>query len=184
MSRIGKKSISIPSDVFIEQSGSTVKVKGPKGELAVNVKGKFKITIESGKVVVENIGDSSQGALHGLYRSLIQNMVWGVTKGWTKSLEMIGVGYRAAVTGATLTLNVGFSHQVDFVLPAGVTAEVKENKINIQGIDKQQVGEVAAKVRRVRPPEPYKGKGIRYVGEVVRRKAGKTAKGAAGVTGK
>lgn len=184
MSRIGKKPITIPEGVTVEIAGNLVKVKGKTGELSQEVKGKIKVTTDGNKVLVESKEEGrSNKAMHGLYRSLIQNMVWGISKGWNKGLEMVGVGYRAQVTGDKLILNVGFSHPVEFVLPKGIKAEVKENKINISGIDKQLVGEIAAKIRRIRKPEPYKGKGIRYIGEVVRRKAGKAAKAVGGAGG-
>ncbi len=185
MSRIGKKLIIIPESVTVNVTGNDVLVKGPKGELTQKIKGKIIVNVKDDKISVENkIEGRSNKAMHGLYRSLIQNMVWGVSKGWNKGLELSGVGYRAAVAGNKLTLNVGFSHQVDFPLPSGIIAEVKENRINIMGIDKQLVGETAAKIRRIRPPEPYKGKGIKYVGEVIRRKAGKKAAAATGPAGK
>ena len=181
MSRIGKKAITIPEKVTVVVKDRVVTVKGPLGELQQTLKGKINVKVERNKVLVENTNPVSfQKALHGLYRSLIQNMIWGVTKGWSKGLEMSGVGYRAQVAGNKLILNVGFSHPVEYVLPQGITAEVKENLINIKGIDKQLVGEVTAQIRKIRPPEPYKGKGIHYVGEVVRRKAGKAAKAASG----
>lgn len=185
MSRIGKKPITIPDGITVEINGKIVKVKGKAGELSQKIKGNIQVSTDGKKILVENkeTGRSNR-AMHGLYRSLIQNMIWGLEKGWNKGLEMVGVGYRAQVSGSKLTLNVGFSHPVEFELPPGIKAEVKENKINISGIDKQLVGEVAAKIRRIRPPEPYKGKGIRYVGEVVRRKAGKAAKAVGGAGGK
>lgn len=184
MSRIGKKLITIPEGVTVEITGNNVVVKGKSGELSQKIKGKIKVSVDDNKIKVESteVGASNR-AMHGLYRSLIQNMVWGISKGWNKGLEMIGVGYRASVSGNKLILNVGFSHPVEFVLPSGITAEVVENKINIKGIDKQLVGEVAAKIRRIRKPEPYKGKGVRYIGEIVRRKAGKAAKAVGGAPG-
>lgn len=185
MSRIGRKPIIIPEGVSVEIAGDLVTVKSKTGVLSQNIKGKIKVSIEGNKVIVSTKEEGkSNKAMHGLYRSLVQNMVWGLSKGWTKGLEMNGVGYRAAVAGDKLTLNVGFSHPVEFVMPKGVKAEVIENKINISGIDKQLIGEVTAKIRKIRPPEPYKGKGIKYVGEVVRRKAGKAAKAVGGATGK
>jgi large subunit ribosomal protein L6 len=184
MSRIGKKPITIPEGVTVKIDGNIVTVSGKTGTLTQKIKGKINIKIEGNKITVENKEEGgSLKAMHGLYRSLIQNMVWGLSKGWNKGLEMSGVGYRAQVSGNKLVLNVGFSHQIEFPLPLGITAEVKENLINIKGFDKQLVGEVAAKIRRIRPPEPYKGKGIKYVGEVIRRKAGKTAKAVGATAG-
>ncbi len=184
MSRIGKKPIIIPEGISVEINKDLVTVNGQKGTLLQKVKGKIIVKMEGNKVVVENKEEGkSNKAMHGLYRSLIQNMIWGLTRGWNKGLEMSGVGYRAAVSGNKLTLNLGFSHPVDFILPQGIIAEVKENRINISGIDKQLVGETAARIRRIRPPEPYKGKGIKYVGEVIRCKAGKTAKAVGATAG-
>jgi large subunit ribosomal protein L6 len=184
LSRIGKKAILIPDGVTVLVADKVVTVKGPLGELRQILKGKINVKVEGNKVLVENTDPVAfQKALHGLYRSLIQNMIWGVSRGWSKGLEMSGVGYRAQVAGNKLILNVGFSHQIEYVLPQGIAVEVKESLINIKGIDKQLVGEVAAQVRKIRPPEPYKGKGIHYVGEVIRRKAGKAVK-AAGTTTK
>jgi large subunit ribosomal protein L6 len=184
LSRIGKKPITIPEGVTVEINGDTVVVKSKTGELSQKIKGKIKVTTGDGKVLVESKEEGrSNKAMHGLYRSLIQNMVWGLSKGWNKGLELIGVGYRAAVSGNKLVLNVGFSHPVEFELPTGIKAVVTESKVNISGFDKQMVGEVAAKIRKIRPPEPYKGKGIRYIGEIVRRKAGKAAKAVGGAGG-
>lgn len=177
MSRIGKKPVIIPEGVTATVSDRIVTVKGPLGELKQGFKGKISVRVDGNKVIVENTDPVKfQKALHGLYRSLIQNMVWGVTKGWSKGLEMSGVGYRAQTSGNKLILSVGFSHPVEYVLPAGITVEIKENVINIKGTDKHLVGETAAQIRKIRPPEPYKGKGIHYIGEVIRRKAGKAAK--------
>lgn len=185
MSRIGRKPIIIPEGVTVEVVGDLVTVKSKTGVLTQKIKGKIQVSVEGNKVIVASREEGrSNKAMHGLYRSLIQNMVWGVSKGWTKSLEMNGVGYRASVSANKLILNVGFSHPVEFLMPQGVTAVVAENKIDISGIDKQLIGEIAAKIRRIRPPEPYKGKGIKYVGEVIRRKAGKAAKAVGGAVGK
>ena len=177
MSRIGKKPVVIPAGVEVKLlDGNTLQVKGEKGTLTETFNSKIDISVEAGQVVVSRNSDEKEyRSLHGLTRSLIQNMVDGVTKGYVKELEINGVGYRAALQGKTLVLNVGFSHQIDMVPPEGITVEVPaQTKIIIKGINKQMVGEFAAKVRSKKPPEPYKGKGIKYVDEVVRRKEGKT----------
>ncbi len=176
MSRIGKKPITVPSGVTVTMSGNTVVVKGPKGELTRTVPAEMKITIEDGAVTVVRPSDISRHrALHGLTRTLINNMVEGVTAGFSKSLEIRGVGYKAEATATGARLVVGYSHPVDYTAPEGITITIeKPTSVKIDGIDKEKVGQVAAEIRRVRPPEPYKGKGIRYVGEHVRTKAGKT----------
>ncbi len=179
MSRIGIKPIAVPSGVTISiGADNTVMVKGPKGELSSSFSPRMKITQEDGTVTVARPNDERENrALHGLTRSLLNNMVVGVTDGYTKNLEIQGVGYRAAMSGKNLVLNVGFSHPVTMVPPEGITYAVEANtRVSVSGIDKQMVGEQAAKIRIVRPPEPYKGKGIRYAGEYVRRKAGKAGK--------
>jgi large subunit ribosomal protein L6 len=179
MSRIGNKPIEIPSgvDVTIGQDNQ-VSVKGPKGELSLVASPSMKLSRENGSLLVERPdNDRENRSLHGLTRTLINNMVLGVTAGYTRTLEITGVGYRATLDGTTLVLSVGFSHPVRMTPPEGVTYAMEgANRIHVQGIDKQAVGEEAARIRRVRPPEPYKGKGIRYAGEVVRRKAGKAGK--------
>ncbi len=177
MSRIGKKPVAIPVGVTVKvEDGNVVTVKGPNGELTEKFSPRLTIKVEGPTVVVERSSDDKfDRSLHGLTRSLIQNMVDGVTKGFQKSLEINGVGYRAAKSGNTLVLHVGYSHQVEMPEPAGITVEVPaQNKIIVKGADKQAVGEFAAKIRAVRKPEPYKGKGIKYDYEVVRRKEGKT----------
>ena len=177
MSRIGKKPVAIPVGVTVKiDDGNVVTVKGPNGELTEKFSTRLTIKVEGAEVIVERSSDDKfDRSLHGLTRSLIQNMVDGVTKGFTKTLEINGVGYRAAKNGNTLVLNVGFSHQVEMQEPEGVTVEVPaQTKIVVKGADKQAVGEFAAKIRAVRKPEPYKGKGIKYDYEVVRRKEGKT----------
>lgn len=182
MSRIGKAPVSIPAGVSIDVSkGNMVTVKGPKGELTQQVDPSITLKIEDGTVELARPSDSPRHrAFHGLYRSLINNMVAGVSKGWTKDLEVIGVGYRAANTGQLLELTVGYSHPIYFYIPDEVKLETVSEKgkapvIKLTSIDKQLLGQVAAKIRAFRKPEPYKGKGIRYMGEQVRRKAGKTA---------
>lgn len=178
MSRIGKMPVVIPAGVTIELDGNTVKVSGPKGQLSQTVLPDIKVSIEEGQVVTSIVNQTKEAkALWGLFRTLIANMVIGVSQGFTKNLEMVGVGHRAAMQGSKLQLSVGFSHPVLMDPPQGITYAVTENtKIAVSGIDKQLVGECAAKIRAVKPPEPYKGKGIRYAGEYVRRKAGKAAK--------
>jgi large subunit ribosomal protein L6 len=177
MSRIGKQPIEIPDGVNVAVDPGRVTVNGPLGELTQSLPARIKIDKEDGQLVVKRPTDRGDDrALHGLTRSLVANMVEGVTKGFEKRLQIQGVGYRAALRGTALELNVGFSHAVVIDAPAGITFEVPaQNEIIVKGIDKQQVGEIAAEVRDVRPPEPYKGKGIRYEGEYVRRKVGKRA---------
>ncbi len=180
MSRIGKQPIAIPDGVTVGVSDGVVTVKGPGGELSQRVDRDMRITVDGGEVRVERPSDERQHrSLHGLTRSLIANMVEGVTKGFEKRLEIQGVGYRAALKGSDLELQVGYSHPVTITPPQGIEFEVPApNRIVVKGIDKQMVGEIAANVRKVRKPEPYKGKGIRYEGEYVRKKAGKAAKAA------
>jgi large subunit ribosomal protein L6 len=177
MSRIGKQPIPIPDAVNVAIDPGRVTVNGPLGELTQNVPARISIEKEDGQLVVKRPTERGDDrALHGLTRSLVANMVEGVTNGFEKRLEIQGVGYRAALRGTALELNVGYSHQVGIDAPAGITFEVPvQTEIVVKGIDKQQVGEIAAEIRDVRPPEPYKGKGIRYQGEYVRRKVGKRA---------
>lgn len=177
MSRIGNTPITIPSGVTVTIAEGKVTVKGTKGELSVELLKGIKVEQKDDKIVVSRTNDERQTrAFHGLIRSLIENHVTGVTEGYKKTLKMVGTGYRVATKGAGITLSVGFSHPVDFSAPAGVSIKVEGNDtIHIEGIDKQAVGQVAANIRKIKPPEPYKGKGIRYEDEVVRKKAGKTA---------
>ncbi|HYS58054.1 MAG TPA: 50S ribosomal protein L6 [Burkholderiales bacterium] len=177
MSRIGKQPIELPSGVNVAISPGRVQVNGPLGELSQNVPARMQIDQEDGTLVVKRPTERGDDrALHGLTRSLVANMVEGVTKGFEKRLELQGVGYRVALRGTDLELNVGFSHPVVIKPPQGISFEVPDaTTVLVKGIDKQQVGEIAAQVRKVRPPEPYKGKGIRYEGEYVRRKVGKRA---------
>jgi len=178
MSRIGRQPIELPAGVAISLSpGGRVMVNGPLGELSQQVPARMQIEQEDGTVVVKRPTERGEDrALHGLTRTLIANMVEGVTNGFQKRLEIQGVGYRAALRGTDLELNVGFSHPVVLKAPQGITFEVPTpTEVTVKGIDKQQVGQLAAEVRKVRPPEPYKGKGIRYEGEYVRRKVGKRA---------
>lgn len=178
MSRIGKLPITIPAGVDVSVEGKTVNVKGPKGSLAIDVRPEIDLDLEGKELRVQPNGSGAareSRAYHGMTRALINNMVLGVSQGYTKSLDIIGVGWNAQAQGKQLTLNIGFCHPVIFDLPEGITAETpKPTNIVISGVDKQAVGQFAAVVRAVRPPEPYKGKGIRYTGEHVRRKQGKS----------
>jgi large subunit ribosomal protein L6 len=177
MSRIGKQPIEVPATVSVSISPGRVQVNGPLGELTQQVPTRMAIEQENGTIVVKRPTERGEDrALHGLTRTLIANMVEGVTKGFERRLEIQGVGYRAALRGTALELNVGYSHSVVKEAPDGITFEVPvPTQIVVKGVDKQQVGQIAAEIRRVRPPEPYKGKGIRYEGEFVRRKVGKRA---------
>ena len=182
MSRIGKSPIAIPSGVTVDvQGGNLVRVKGPKGQLTQKIDPALSINNVDGQLTLERPDDSKQNrSMHGLYRSLISNMVQGVTDGFKLEMEAVGVGYRASNTGQVLELSLGYSHPIVFAIPEDVKVETvtdkgKAPKITLTGIDKQLVGQVAAKIRAFRKPEPYKGKGVRFVGEVIRRKAGKTA---------
>jgi large subunit ribosomal protein L6 len=177
MSRIGKKPIEIPAGVSVSLSPGRVMVNGPLGELSQQIPQRMQVEQADGEILVKRPTERGDDrALHGLTRSLVANMVEGVTKGFEKRLEIQGVGYRAALRGQSLELSVGFSHSVVVEPPAGITFEVPSaTEVVVKGIDKQQVGQTAAEVRAVKPPEPYKGKGIRYVGEYVRRKVGKRA---------
>ena len=182
MSRIGKKPVVIPSGVTIEMSNQTLKVKGPKGELVLNVHPKILLTKTDTELVVDvkNKDNKNEKALWGLFRALISNMVTGVTTGFTKILEINGVGYKAAVTGRKLVMSLGYSHPIEMEIPAGLEAKIEKNVMTITGSDRQMLGQFAAVVRSQRPPEPYKGKGIKYQEEVIRRKAGKVVKAVGG----
>ena len=175
MSRIGKKAIAIPSGVNVTLEGQTVTVKGPKGQLAWTVSEEIEVKQEGQELILTPRNDTQRArGMWGLSRTLVANMVEGVTKGYEEVLELVGVGYRAAMKGQALSMQLGFSHDVDIPAPAGIAFAVpKQTEIKISGIDKQAVGETAARIRRIRPPEPYKGKGVRYAGEKVRRKEGK-----------
>ena len=176
MSRIGKVPIPIPDKVTVEVQDHAVTVKGPKGTLRMTVHPVIDVQVKDRQVVCERPSDEkAHKALHGLMRTLIANMVEGVTKGFERKLELVGVGYRAAMLGNSLSIALGYSHPVVYPVPPGIKIEVKDQtQITVSGTDKQQVGAVAAKIRSFRPPEPYKGKGVKYVEERVRRKAGKT----------
>ncbi|HEY1977241.1 MAG TPA: 50S ribosomal protein L6 [Candidatus Baltobacteraceae bacterium] len=179
MSRIGKLPVAVPSGVNVTLNDGEVLVKGPKGELRQAILSNVvSVKMEDGKVLIERKGEAREHrAAHGLTRTLIANMVEGVSKGYRKSLEIQGVGFRVAKAGEKLNLSLGFSHPVVFEAPRGIALMVEgQNKIHVEGIDKQAVGQVAAEIRGLRPPEPYKGKGIRYAGEVVRKKLGKAGK--------
>jgi large subunit ribosomal protein L6 len=178
MSRVGKAPIPVPSGVDVTVNGADVTVKGPKGTLSRTVPGAIAVRQDGDTLLVERPDDERQTrALHGLVRSLVNNMVVGVSQEFVKELEIIGTGYRAALQGSTLDLSLGFSHPVKVDAPDGITFEVPSpTRVVVRGIDKEQVGQVAADIRAIRKPEPYKGKGVRYLGEHVARKAGKTAK--------
>ena len=176
MSRVGKKPISIPSGVKVAISGNTIKIEGPKGKLEYTFDSKFKVEIKDNKITVKRPSDDREFmSKHGLTRTLIQNMIIGVTEGHSKQLEIRGVGFKAQVQGNKITMQLGYSHPVIYDIPEGITVKTpKPTEVHISGIDKSKVGEVAAEIRESYLPEPYKGKGIRYVGEYVRHKAGKT----------
>lgn len=178
MSRIGNKVVVIPEGVTVTQDGNNVTVKGPKGELTRTFSADIKMNIEGNEVTFTRPNDSKEmKTIHGTTRANFNNMVVGVSEGFQKALELIGVGYRAQLQGSKLVLNVGYSHPVEITPPAGVTVEVPANtQVIVKGANKEEVGELAANIRGTRPPEPYKGKGIRYEGEYVRRKEGKTGK--------
>jgi len=176
MSRIGKKPIPIPKGVTVKIEGNTVAVQGPKGKLDTEVPAGITFQHKDG-IIVAVRQDDSQAALHGLARALVNNAVEGVTKGWTRELEIVGIGYRAEMKGKTMVVfNLGYSHPIEYPLPTGVDASVdpKQTKIALTGIDRQKVGQVAAEMRSLRPPDPYKNKGVRYAGERLKKKVGKT----------
>ncbi len=181
MSRIGKKPLNIPAGVTVTITGDQIGVKGPKGELSLALPKDVtvaKVTLESGSEALEvHVADENlQKAIWGTIRANIANMIGGVTTGWSKSLELNGVGYKMNVAGSTLNLALGFSHEVKVPLPEGIKASIKENVLTIEGFDRQLVGQIAAEIRALKKPEPYKGKGFKYVGEIIRRKLGKQAK--------
>ncbi len=178
MSRIGRLPIDIPAGVDVTVDGAAVTVKGPKGELSLTVASPIEVKLEDNQVLVTRPDDERESrSLHGLTRSLIANQIIGVTQGYSKALEIVGTGYRVAQKGSSIEFALGFSHPVTVEPPAGITLSVEgNNKVMVTGIDKQAVGEAAANIRKIKKPEPYKGKGIRYAGEVVRRKAGKSGK--------
>jgi large subunit ribosomal protein L6 len=174
MSRIGRKILPMPKGVTLSQKPGSVSVKGPKGELTKAVPAGITIKTEADKIQVSRADDSHENrSLHGLVRAHLANMVKGVTDGWTRELEINGVGYRAEVTGDAMTMALGYSHPIVFKLPKGVSAKVEKNRIMLTSADRDLVGQTAAKVRELRPPEPYKGKGVKYMEEVIKRKVGK-----------
>jgi len=178
MSRVGNAPIIIPANVTIERDGDTIVVNGPKGKLSLKVAPEIKVEINGSQVIVKRKNEQKKvKALHGLTRNLIANMTIGVVDGWSKTLELVGVGFKALVSGSKLILNVGFSHPVEVQAPEGTFFEVIDNtKIKVTGIDKQLVGQVSANIKKIKPPDVYKGKGIRYEGEYIRKKVGKSAK--------
>ena len=179
MSRIGRKPIQLPKGVSLAQKPGTISVKGPKGELSKAMPGGISVKTEADKILVTRADDSRENrSKHGLIRAHLANMVKGVTDGWTRELEINGVGYRAEVAGDTINMALGYSHPVVFKLPKGVTAKVDKNRVTLSSADRDLVGQTAAKVRELRPPEPYKGKGVKYAEEVIKKKVGK-----AGATG-
>jgi len=175
MSRIGKKPVDIPNNVKVAIEPGTIKMEGPKGKLSFNIHRRVNVSLDSNKVLVTRASDSKiDKSLHGMTRSMINNMVKGVTEGYKKDLEIVGVGFKAAVQGKTLVMNLGFTHPINYNIPEGISIQTpKPTNIAVSGIDKRLVGQTAAEIRDFYRPEPYKGKGIRYVGEHVRRKAGK-----------
>ncbi len=179
MSRIGRKPIGLPSGVTVEVKGNVVRVKGAKGELSYTCLEQVTVKQEENNIIIERKSDDSRSReRHGLTRAIVANMVKGVSDGYDKKLEIIGVGYKAAIKGQTLQLQLGYSHPIDFTIPKGIEItqdEKNKNLLTVKGIDKQLVGQTAAQIRELRPPEPYKGKGIRYTDEFVRRKVGKAA---------
>ena len=176
MSRIGKQPIAVPPKVKVEVKGQQVLVEGPKGKLNFNLPARTSMKVEGGNIVVSRAGDDAQSkALHGLSRALVNNMVKGVSEGFVKKLEIQGVGFKAAVVGKVVNLSLGYSHPINYTIPDQIKVTVEENtKVTIEGPDRQVVGQVAAEIRAYYPPEPYKGKGVRYAGELVVRKEGKT----------
>jgi large subunit ribosomal protein L6 len=176
MSRVGRKPLPLPKGVTLSQKAGHFSVKGPKGELAKSLPAGITIKLEADKLLVSRVDDSRENrACHGLIRAHLANMVRGVTEGWTRELEINGVGYRAEVAGDTITFALGYAHPVVFKLPKTVTAKVEKNRLSIASPDKDLLGQIAAKLRELRPPEPYKGKGVKYLEEVIKKKVGKAA---------
>lgn len=175
MSRIGKMPIQIPKDVKVDMVNDLITVKGPKGELSRTIHPKVNVNTEENQVLVTVNEESKESkSFHGLFRALIANMITGVSKGFERSLEIVGVGYRAELAGRSATFHLGYSHPIVFELPEGIEADIDKTKITVKGVDKELVGRTAAKIRSFRKPEPYKGKGIKYTNETIKRKAGKT----------
>ncbi len=179
MSRIGRAPISLPAGITVKPDGQQLRVEGPKGKLSIALPSMISVSQEGGQLKVVSSSQEKAGRMmHGLYRALIANMVHGVVSGFSKELEIMGVGYRAQLQGKQLSLHVGFSHPILVPIPEGITVEIaKPTSVIVKGFDKQLVGQFASNLRRIAPPEPYKGKGIRYAGEIIRRKAGKAATG-------
>ena len=176
MSRVGKEPIKIPDGVKVEINGQKIKIAGPKGLLERDIHPRIKVEIKDGFILVNRSSDDKfQKALHGLFRSLLNNMIIGVTKGFMKSLEIVGIGFKGEKKGSRIIFNLGYSHPIVFRPPDGKTVDLKGQIVGVFGIDKELVGQVSAKIRSFRPPEPYKGKGIKYAGEEIKKKAGKTA---------
>jgi len=175
MSRLGKKVIAVPKEVKVEVKDNTIFIEGPKGKLSRVLSPRISLDIKEGEILVKRIADTKMDkSLHGLYRALIVNMIKGVTEGYKKELEIIGVGFKAAVQGSSLNLNLGFSHPVNFAIPQGIKIEApKPTQLVITGIDKELIGKVSTEIRSIYPPEPYKGKGVRFLGEHVKKKVGK-----------
>ena len=174
MSRIGKKPIAIPKGVEVRLEGDQLRIKGPKGQLSISVHPSVKLNIGGDSIAVSVVDETRESrSIHGLFRVLIDNMVTGVTKGFERVLEIVGVGYRAELKGRTAVFNLGYSHPINFELPTGIDAKIEKTKITLSGIDRELLGMTAAKIRSFRKPEPYKGKGIKYAEEKIRRKAGK-----------
>jgi large subunit ribosomal protein L6 len=183
MSRIGNAIITVPKEVTVTQTGSELVIKGAKGEVRVPMPASLNLNVEGDTIQIgRKHNDKPSRSLHGYLRATLANAIEGVTKGWTRTLELAGVGYRASMSGSNVVLSVGFSHQVTVAPPQGITFSVADNKILVSGIDRQAVGQMAAKVREIKKPEPYKGKGIKYEGEYIRKKAGK-AKAVGGAPG-
>jgi len=179
MSRIGKKPVEIPKDVEVKLDRNILTAKGPKGTLSLEIHPRIKVSIEDGKIILNRMTDEKQDkALHGTMRALVANMIEGVSKGYEKILEIVGVGYRVQLQGNRLVFSLGYSHPVEFLLPEGIKAKVdeKQTTITLYGVDKHLLGQVAANIRALRPPDPYKGKGIRYAGEPLKLKPGKAGK--------
>jgi len=176
MSRIGKKPIIFDKEIKVSKVNNTVSVVGPKGKLDIVVSDDIDVLIADGSIEVKPKGGVASKSMHGLFRSLLQNAIAGVNKEWSKTLELVGVGFKAEGSGGNLTLSLGFSHPIKITAPVGITFQIAENKITVRGADKYLVGEVAAGIRRLKKPDPYKGKGIRYLGEYIRKKVGKAAK--------
>lgn len=177
MSRIGKRPIVLDTDIQLSTEGKNVLIEGPKGKMTIILPEGILLDKKENQVEIKVAKDGNTGKnMHGLVRTLVQNAITGVAKNWTKTLELVGVGYRAQVSGSDLILNVGFSHPVKIIAPSGISFQVNENKIVVAGVNKYLVGEIAATIKRVKKPEPYKGKGIKYEGEYIRKKLGKAAK--------